>query len=139
MSETVKSLIIDNPEQFKANCNGVGSPAGFWGFFWRFTPGFLLNFMFGLNIREVADLHDNEYTVPHEFKTLKEAEAHKKQADQFFEENLETKINQHHILYTVDFLRKAKATLYDFLLTSCGDAAFYKNKIILDEQPEKFE
>lgn len=138
MSWQVESLLKRNPKQFKKNCNGVGSPAGFWGFFWKLTPGFILNSIWGLNIKEIANLHDNEYTVPRMFATRKKAEEHKSQADRYFKSNLRKKIRAFSKTRTFKFLRNATAKLYRFLLARCGDAAFYKNKIILDEQSNKF-
>ena len=137
MSGPVAALLRDEPEDFIANCNGVGSYVGVAGWLLNLLPdivrNWLLNRLWGMDATPASDLHDNEYTVPSVFIFRTDADDHKKAADDMFLDNLRRMITRDQIFDSLDHFREVKADAYYALLRICGNASFFEGKQILSE------
>ena len=126
MTPDVANLLYNHTMEFISNCNGVGSPEGgkFKRFIWKITP----DTIWGLDITPTADLHDNGYTVPLEFRDLQTALKHKVGEDILFKKNVKTQIARG--TWLLRWVRNRRVWKYALALVKCGQDAFIENKII---------
>ncbi len=133
MSEVAEKLLNEHLEVFTSYCNGVGSTAGFWG---KLTYHFIPNTIWCLNITPCSDIHDVEYSIPGEFKTLDEALDWKAWADERFYKNLQIYIELNTSYECLKALRLSRAKKYHFAVCSAGETSFLKGKTILEKKDE---
>lgn len=130
MSDQVRVMIIENPLQCMEYTNGVGSDVGIVNSLLKWLiPSWVRNKMFGVDITPASDLHDIEYSVSIEFKTLLDGVVFKDHADRYFSENLQTLIKQDKKLDKLDNLRFLKSRLYFLGVGMFGYNSFWSGKV----------
>lgn len=128
MSDEVHDFLVNHNEEFKKNCNGVGSQVGFWNkLIYHIIPDSII----GLNITGESDLHDNGYAVPREFNSLEAAYEYFQQQNWYFLSNLKNRILANGGWDWVVRRRMKRAEIYYYLVQSkTGWISFMDGKII---------
>ena len=125
MSDEARNLLKNEPEKFKACCNGVGSQSGFWN---KLIYPFIPQTAWGVSLRPASDIHDVEYTYPDHFYCKKSALKWKKEADKRFKNNCYILIKRKTKWRWLLKLRILRAREYYFALSEFGEEAFLTDK-----------
>jgi hypothetical protein len=125
ISPAARELMESDPERFKRCCNGVGSKVGFLA---KLVYHIIPNTIWFMSIKEAADLHDVDYSVPQTFKTKAEALEYKRQADFRFYMNVVILIKRRGGYF--ERWRRRRAFVYYETLRLAGEASFLAGKII---------
>lgn len=129
MSDQTHLLLIENTAKFMSYTNGVGSEVGYFNSFMRWLiPSFIRNRLFGVDITPASDLHDVEYSVKVNFKTIAEGEYFKDNGDKYFKNNMEILIKRDKHIDSLDRLRFVKSKIYFLAVGYGGSASFWAKK-----------
>ena len=121
----------DGRKKLQKCFNGVGSRVGFWNrLFYHLIP----NTVWGLDITAASDPHDADYTYPKHFRNRQEALAHKAEADDRLETNIEIYGDMHKTWEWLDKLRHQRAREYHFIVSHLGEESFLQGKTF--DEPE---